>query len=325
MVSKGVAVVPGPRTSFLDHLIPLCHLMNVPIHCSDPWVETCVSHFYPETEVVTGDLTPYQTFYVVEPCRLHGKSVQFENFFQTGEFTTIAGFHGNPDKFRESFWIERYVDEDIVLIYGEQLIDYLKEKGVWERLKKTVRVGNLRHAFYKQHKDFFDKAAKPHLFPDKKKKTILWAPTWSYTRTADDSPFFDIYPDVLGSIPDEYQMLVKLHPYMFRLFPEKVTQLKQEYEQVHFIDEVPIVYPFLNQADIYLGDYSSVAYDFLAFNRPLFFLGEKQAEWGNTIDDPKRLYQELDQPDKLSSARKAAYAYAFGEEVSPEEIKRQLA
>ncbi len=324
MDSEGVGVVPGPRTSFLDHLIPICHLMGVPIHCSDEWVATCAAHFYPGVEIVKGDLSTYRTFYVVEPCRLHGNSIQFESHVRNGDFTTVAGFHGNPDKFREIYWIERYLDEDIVLIYGQHLIDYLKEKGIWERLKRKVRIGNLRYLFYKQHQDFFDRVASPHLFPASNRKTVLWAPTWSYSRTADDSPFFDIYPEVLASIPDEFQLFIKLHPYMYRLFPERVAQLREEYEYVHVLDEIPLVYPFLNQADIYLGDYSSVAYDFLTFNRPIFFFGEKHAEWGVTARDPKHLFQELDRPDRLASARQKAYADVFGEEVSFEEIKEQL-
>ena len=281
MVSKSVGVVPGPRTSFLDHLIPICHLMDIPIHCSDSWVETCAHNFYPKTNVISGHLSPFDTYYVVEPCRLHEKSIQFDHFFKKGKATTVAGFHGNPDKFRKDFWIERYVNEDFILIYGDQLVDYFKEKGVWNRLKNVVRIGNLRYAFYTQHKTFFDKVCRPYLFPDRKKQTIFWAPTWSFGHTCDDSPFFDICKEVFNTIPSDYQMLVKLHPYTFRLFPEKVAQLKQTYEQVCFIDEIPLVYPFLNQADIFLGDYSSVAYDFLAFNRPLFFLSKKKAKWGH--------------------------------------------
>lgn len=324
MASDSIGVVPGPRTTFLDHLIPICHLMEIPVHCSDEWVATCASQFYPEIKIASGDLSAYKTFYVVEPCKLHGKAVQFGSHVQNGDFKTVAGFHGNPDKFREIFWIERYLDEDVILVYGQHLIDYLKEKGIFERLKKTVRIGNFRFVFYKQHQNFFDTVARPHLFPAKNRRTVLWAPTWSFSHSADDSPFFDIYSQVLNQIPEEYQLYVKLHPYMYRLFPEKVARIKEEYGQARFIDEIPLVYPFLNQIDIYLGDYSSIVYDFLIFNRPIFFLGEKREEWGTTVNDPKRLFQELDRPDKLAPERQKVYEYVFGEEVSMKEIKNQL-
>ncbi|MCH9628101.1 MAG: hypothetical protein S4CHLAM2_17540 [Chlamydiales bacterium] len=309
-----IAVLPGPRTSFLDHLIPLCHLLEMPLHCSDDWVETCAAHFYPETEIVTGALSHYDTFYTAEPCKLHADYLQFGEKFLSGRYKTVAGFHGNPDKFRTAFWIERYADDDVVLLYGPQMIDYFKEKGVWERLKKTVQVGNLRYAFYQQHRAFFDRVVEPHLFANKREKTVLWAPTWSYAGHPDSSPFFALYEEVTRAIPEAYQLLIKPHPYLYRLYPEKIVQLKERAaEQVRFIDEIPLVYPLLSQCDIYLGDYSSVVYDFLAFNRPLFFLGGKQHPWGTRIEEHKRLFQELEQPDRLAFARKEAYEYAFGE------------
>jgi hypothetical protein len=324
MASNCIAMVPGPRTSFLDHLMPICDLLGIPIHCSDDWVATCAAQFYPQAEIVEGDLSNYTTFYVMEPCRLHAQSIKFEAQIYNGDFKTIAGFHGNPDKFRDIYWIERYLDEDVILVFGQHLIDYLKEKGIFERLKKTIQIGNLRYAFYKKHQAFFDQMTRPYLFSDTKRKTLLWAPTWSFTGAVDATPFFDLYHSVLSSIPNDYQVYVKLHPFTFRLFSDEVSRIKEEYDQVVFINEIPLVYPFLNQADIYLGDYSSVVYDFLAFNRPIFFLGGKRTDWGCTISDPKRLFQELDKPDRLAHERKKAYDYVFGEEVKMEKIKQQL-
>lgn len=300
MASK-VAVVPGPRMTFVDHLIPLCHLLDIPIHCSDSWVATCAEQFYPKTEVISNNLSNYQTFVVVESCRLHAECVRFGEFIGRTQ-TTIAGFHGNPDKYRDTFWIERYAFEDTVLVYGEQIIDYLKEKGVWERLKKTVRIGNLRYAFYKQHQAFFDEVAKPLLFPDTGLKTILWAPTWTIEPSW-EIPF---------EIPKGYQLLIKPHPYMYRMNPEI---LYPEQDNIRVIPEVPLVYPILNQADIFIGDDSSMAYDFLAFNRPIYTIGsELKRPWAG----------KLWERDTLAEERKKAYAYAFGGAPSLEEIKEQL-
>lgn len=313
-MESSIAVLPGPRVSFLDHLAPLCAHFKVPLHCTDPWVITCAEQFYPNLEIVTGDLSSYNNFYTVEPCRIHRDLIKFGDTLIRGKVKTIAGFHGNPDKFRTRFWIERYADEDVVLIYGQHLIDYLKEKGVWHRLKNTISIGNLRYAYYKEHQTFFDTAIKPHLLFEKKKPILFWAPTWSFTSSCDDSPFFALYAAIFEALPDAYQMVVKLHPFMFHLHPEKITHIIESYSHIHFIGEIPLVYPILNQADIYIGDYSSVAYDFLVFDRPLFFLGERTQPWGVKITDPKRLFHEIEKPDRLSKARKAAYAYVYGEE-----------
>lgn len=311
-MGSSVAVLTGPRVSFLDHLAPLSHRFNIPLHCTDPWVMTCAKQFYPNLEIVTGDLSTYSTFYIVEPCRIHRHLIKFEQTLIRGNVKTIAGFHGNPDKFRSSFWIERYADEDVILIYGQHLIDYLKEKRVWSRLKETINIGNLRYSYYKEHQTFFDSVARPHFSFEKKKPILFWAPTWSYTSGCDDSPFFTLYPLIFAALPEEYQMVVKLHPFMFHLHPQKVAHIIESFPHIHFIGEIPLIYPFLNQVDIFVGDYSSVTYDFLAFDRPLFFLGERTHPWGLKVLDPKRLFHEIEKPDTLSDARQAAYAYVYG-------------
>lgn len=314
-ISKGIAVLPGPRTSFLDHLIPLCHTWNIPLLCTDPWVLTCAELYYPKTSVLfAGDqenfqqiLSQYQTFVTVEPCRLHESCFRFGDFLYKGEARTVAGFHGNPDKFRNEYWIERYVDEDVVLIYGQQLIDYFKEKRVWRRLKNPIWIGNLRKKFYLSHRSFFDNVVKPFLFK-KRDRTLFFAPTWSYP------DFPDLYRDVLEALPPCYQMMVKLHPYMYRLFPEEIAFLKQKYrgvENLLFLDEIPLIYPLIEKTDFYLGDYSSVAYDFLSLNRPLFFLGKKECRWGKRIDCIGNLFSMVEEQDALSSERKKGYAYAY--------------
>jgi len=316
MVSNAIAVLPGPRISFLDHLMPFCHFWKIPLLCTDQWVYTCAHTFYPQTPIILAGhgnfqhiLSNYQTFVVVEPCRLHPRALQFGEFLYKGEGRSIVGFHGNPAKFREEYWIERYANEDSVLLYGQYLVDYCREKRVLERLKKTTIIGNIRKKYYEKYKLFFDSVAKPHLFPTRNRKTLLWVLTWSYPQ------WNDCFSHVLQNIPLDFQVLVKLHPFMFRLFPEKVAELKEKYaehDSILFLDEIPLIYPLLEAADIYLGDYSSVAYDFLSVNRPLFFMGGKECEWAITVRDPNRLFSILTQEDTLAALRKSMYDYVFG-------------
>lgn len=314
-VSSGVAVLAGPRTSFLDHLAPLCAQWNIPLVCTDAWVATCAQTFYPNLSLICADqemfepiLSRYSTFVTVEPCRLHAGALQFGHFLYRGTGKTVAGFHGNPAKFRSDYWIERYADEDLVLVYGDHLKDYLKEKGVWPRLKEVAHIGNIRKTYYEAHKSFFDAAVKPYLFPKNKRTTILWAPTWSYPHPPQH------LEEVLGSVPDDFQIMVKLHPFVYRLHPETVAHLKEQYQghdQVMILDEIPLVYPFLAAADSYLGDLSSVAYDFLAMNRPLFMLGNHDYSWATSVKDPKDLFDALRAPDTLREKREQTYRYVF--------------
>lgn len=315
MDSNTVAILPGPRLSFLDHLIPLCHLWKIPLLCTDEWVYTCAQLFYPSTELILAGhedfqqkLAPYQTFVTVEPCRLHNKAFQFGEFIYRGEAKTIAGFHGNPLKFRTEYWIERYIHEDQVLIYGDYLIEYLKEKGVWDHLKKSLLIGNLRKKFYDAHQLFFKRVAQPHLFASNQRQTLLWAPTWSYPH------FSNPFEEALENIPTDFQVLIKLHPFMYRLYPAETAALKERYtasDQVLFLDEIPLIYPLLAQTDFYVGDSSSIACDFLFFNRPLFLIGENEYPWAKRTKGGASLFEDLRQRDCLSEMRQQAYRYFY--------------
>ncbi len=314
-ICKGVAVVAGPRISFLDHLMPLVHFWNVPLVCTDPWVAACAHLFYPPAEIIVADpytfqniLSLFETFITVEPCRLHPHALQFGDLLYRGGGKTVAGFHGNPCKFRNEYWIERYVDEDCLLIYGEYLLDYLREKGALHRVKKIVQIGNLRRWYYEKHRPFFDRVAEPHLFPDNGRKTILWAPTWVYPRCPTTLQWLD-------QIPDPYQIIVKLHPFMYHLYPEQIALWKEQYknlENILILDEIPLIYPLIERADFYLGDYSSVAYDFLYRDRPLFLAGDLQVPWATSIKEKSDLFAALDAEDTLSEMRKKTYTYVYG-------------
>lgn len=310
-----IGVVEGPRTSFLDHLIPLCHLLQIPLYCEDAYVRAAAEIYYPPVELVE-TLEGASTLFYVEPSKskFPGKR-------------SVCGFHGNSDKNRNSYWIERYADEDVVLVYGDFFLDFFREKGVYERLKKVVRTGNYRYAFFQENASFFSRWQ----FGNPQKRRLLYAPTWTFTdkKSTYYSAVFEEIEDVLKEIPREFQVIVKLHPYMHRLYPDQVTALQERFsqqEEVVFLEEIPLIYPLLSQVDFYLGDFSSVGYDFLAFNRPLFFLQPQRVAFGRVIEkeERKNLFSILDEKDHFETQRKRQYHYAFGEALTLRAIKESI-
>lgn len=326
MESNSIGILPGPRSSFLDHLVPLCQLMNIPLYCTERWVAELGEIFYPPMTLLKKvQLENYQTFLYVEPAKTALGSYQLGHLLHKGSAQSICGFHGNSDKNLDTFWLERLVEEDIILIYGNYLLDFLKRKGILSRLKQLIVTGNYRYAFYEKHRHFFDALARPHLFSNSARKTILYAPTWSYQdrHATWNSPFFTTVSWVLDTLPKEFQMFVKLHPFYFYLYPQVAEEIKhryKEHENIHFLDEIPLIYPFLEKTDIYLGDYSSVGYDFLFYNRPMFFLNTHQEMLlsccGKKIEkaDLPKMYHMIckDDQKELSVHRKQLYHYAFG-------------
>ncbi|NGX54109.1 MAG: hypothetical protein K1000chlam4_00832 [Chlamydiae bacterium] len=342
---KGIGVLPGHRISFVDHLVPLCQIMGIPLLCTDPWVFEAIGLYYPPMELILDEapdfcldqsLKEYNTlFYVTFSRQPHG-SFQFLEYHSNKKLRSVYSLHGNSDKKRNIFWAERFADEDIVLLYGDHMIDFIKEKGVLDRIPHRIVTGNYRLEFYRQNKPFFDQFS---FFPKDDRKTILYAPTWSSDnlRSAwkcDYSSFFEAHHALFSSIPEDYRLIVKLHPHLIYESADEIEKVKARYsdsDQLFFLGDIPPIFPILEHVDIYLGDYSSIGYDFLAFNRPLFFLNmserDPESDKGvhlfrcGEVIDPNQLenvYQIIEGTDssQFEKARKESYAYAFGEKSS---------
>jgi CDP-glycerol glycerophosphotransferase (TagB/SpsB family) len=276
---KAIGILPGKNLSYVDHLVPLAQLMQIPLLVTDPWMKEVIEFYYPPMELNLAEpenynldpfLEGYETFFYVDFFRKGSGAFQFKEYYTSRRARSVMSLHGNPDKYWEIYWIEQLESEDIVLAYGPQLVEMLAHRGV---KKRPLISGNYRLEFYKAHASFFDQK-----IPFKKeKKTVLYAPTWtSLSRKTEHrinySPFLDVYRSVFEHLSEKYQLIVKLHPHMINLLPDQVDQMREEYPHIYFLNDFPLIYPLLKEIDLYLGDYSSIGYDFLFFERPLFFL-----------------------------------------------------
>ena len=199
--------------------------------------------------------------------------------------------------------------------------------------------GNYRYRYFKQHRDFYDQVIEKEIRFAKKQPTILYAPTW--LDLEESTTFFDAHEAILGKLPSEYNLIVKLHPRLELDDTAQYYHIVGKYESrpnILFLKDFPLVYPLLAHSDIYLGDTSSVGYDFLPFNRPMFFLNKYKRDPGI---DPEaylfrcgvdiapeqygELYSIIEKPtEDFTEIRQRVYQYAFGEEREPELIRRDI-
>lgn len=153
------------------------------------------------------------------------------------------------------------------------------------------------------------------------KKIILYAPTW---REIDKNPavVLERYEHIKKIIEEEcpeYQVLIKAHQYVYKL-------IKKTAEASYIIPSTIDANEVLPIADILIGDYSSIYFDYLYFQRPiLFYIPDLQdyleyrglyfpvenlpgpysenlediLKWLHSIDDVHEQYRE-----KLKSAQK---------------------
>lgn len=321
---------------FIDHLSPLSSLLNIPIIVSDQEVEALIQAYYPQVEVIYQSplnlgfylLTHFDIIYTCLPNSLFREQVFVAELLANKTLFNVWCPHGNSDKGHKAPFMETLCEERFALVYGQNMIDFLREKGSLQELKEVLTTGNYRLKYYKTHKNFFQKKLKERLFL-KKGKTILYAPTWKDGEGS--SSIEGAFHHLIKEVPEDLNLLIKLHPNVL-FFPEYVEQLFHQISgkpNVQILTDFPLIYPLLDWIDIYLGDMSSIGYDCLSFKKPLFFLSPHQRDLSKekglfllecgTVIEPKdypNIFSIIKRTNtsRFEKTQTALYAQVFGEE-----------
>ena len=266
----------------------------------------------------------------------------FAEHFYGKKVHTVWCPHGNSDKGHiVKNKMQAYALQDMVFIYGNHMIELLKKINVFQNLQHYIIIGNFRLSFYKKYKKFYDNLAAKEIFSklDPKNKTILYAPTWKDLENS--TSFFEIFEKLFNNIPSHYNLIVKPHPNLEIKNPVEFYKIYQEKlpKNILFLNEFPLIYPLLNKCDIYLGDFSSIGYDFLYFQRPMFFIDLIQRDpknhpslflyrCGQSID--KKYWDNIfsfvnsHMNTKYSLKQKEIYTFAYGKEKRLSQIKQTI-
>ncbi len=314
------ALNTGPDFHLLDHIAPLAELLNMPLITTEELNTALAKRYYPQVKVRympdlefrLGEIA--DEFDVLFECKYwlpHLKTL-FRQLFKK-DMRLVFCPHGQSDKGYRTPLLAPYAEQDAVLVYGPLMLNMLKELNV--PIPKHAMVGNYRLDFYRKHQAFYDDLAAQEIPIDQSKRTLLYAPTWN---DADgSSSFFTHGGQVIKQLPHDWNLIIKLHPLIEQRNPAEfysLSGLAEKKPNLFLVHEFPPVYPLLAMADIYLGDHSSVGYDFLSFNRPLYFLPTKAPgrlhSCGPTLNLSQNIYSQL---EKSSKDHTALYQYAFSE------------
>lgn len=350
---KGVGITPQSQIHYIDHLAVVCILMEIPLIFIDPIDYNLGKRYYPGLHAELLDFRELSPDYLASHYDVFFLSDMWDKYTFHQQFAPLEKKykktlrqvhcpHGFSDK---GFYLKKCANEDIVLLYGQNMIDQLKHHGVFQDLSHYVIVGNYRYTYFKQNKPFFDRIIHEEVLNRfaKPQSVILYAPTWMDLEKS--TTFFDAYSYVLGNLPDYYNLIVKLHPRLELDDTAHYYHIIGKFEHkpnILFLKDFPLVYPLLAHADLYLGDMSSIGYDFLAFNKPLFFLNKQQRDpktdrglylfrCGRDIkpDEYPHLYdiiddnRENDRKD-FGPIRQEVYDYTFGPERAFSDIKADI-
>jgi hypothetical protein len=342
---RTVAIITGPETH-LDHLGVLSSILDIPLIVTDEKIFHFAKQFYPDLNVILRDFSDLSIEFLAK---------NYDAIFQTGKFWTaelrplieflfrkkmrfIFCPHGNSDKGHS---LQNHVEQDISLVYGDHLLNLLKQTGAVQKIQHIVRTGNYRYPYYLRHRYFYDTLADKRVFNRFKtqRPIVLYAPTWNDRENP--TSFFSTTDALIEQLSPTFNILIKLHPFLIEDHPAQVFQIMARYENhlsTIILDNFPPIYPLLARCDLYLGDYSSIGYDFLIFDKPLYFLNPEKKSSPSPLHScglelPENWDGKLNQflTDTLelninhyASQRKKIYFYAFGKEMNPACIKSDI-
>jgi hypothetical protein len=282
---------------YLDHLAPFCALRKWPLILCEPSLAHLAREHYPGLTVIERPWSELKLPKKIISCH---PQPMLQSAFPFANIQTFWLPHGNSDKGWKSAAFEQLRYEQTALVYGRKMIDCIQEKNGQLPHLQIETVGNFREAYYRQNKTFYRDLVQKKF--SVKGKALLYAPTWGDFE--DNSSFWQAFPILAKYLPDHYTLLVKPHPNTITAFAPELERLIGQYEKktnILWILDFPPIYPLLEICDGYVGDMSSIGYDFLFFNRPMYFLNAQKRD---IKTDP------------------GLYLYRCGIELLPEEYKK---
>lgn len=344
---RSAAISTGPDTH-LDHLSPICALMNIPLIVLDEKNALLAKEFYPQIEIQS--MEPQE-------LSLDFLASQLDVIYECGKFWALELLpllqllyqkkmrivfcpHGNSDKETAVFYKQGEFFQDISLIYGKQMREVMKRNQALKTVNHLIEIGNVRRSFYLHHKNHFDQIAQKTIFShlDPRKKTLLYAPTW-HTKESPSS-FFKHCSHLIDQLSIDYNLIVKLHPLLEESHPAETFYVMEKYKEkkspAFFLKEFPAIYCLLEKIDLYMGDFSSIGYDFLIYDRPMIFLNPRDKksplhQCGQCVEETKNadlkkiIQSTLENGQKhLSETRKKFYFEAFGKLQDFDQLGKKL-
>lgn len=266
MTTRWIGVHTG-GSHYLDHLGILCEGLGIPLLVTEHDTYQVAKEFYPNLRVEYIELKDLSLDYLAECADVIFESghtfaaelVPLWELLHGKKMRIVYCPHGNSDKKSPK------LKKDLSLIYGNHMKDHLEKTGESALLEKMVMTGNFRAAYYRAHQKWYDQKLSEFLDMNPDKKSVFYVPTW------DDEKWFEKTLKVIEEVEPHFNLLIRLHPFLENLYPAETEKVKN-------FSKFPSIYPILHHVDYYLGDFSSIGYDFLTTNKPLFFLDHHAGE-----------------------------------------------
>jgi len=275
------ALIYGACFHYIDHLAPLCAILNIPLLVTEEEMQDKIMRWYPGVEVIwcstllIGEyiMQHFALLFVCTPRLLFDEVFFFAQAMHHRKIHTIWCPHGNSDKGHLVHWMETLEQERALLLYGDRMCAFLKQKHVCVGNKHLFVVGDYRRHYYLTHKAFYEKLMNKMLYAKLAEcyPIILYAPTWCDAENS--SSFKNSVATLVMHLPEEMQLLIKPHPHLLLdIHHEIYLERCEEHPRVLVLRDFLPVHPLLSSVHAFIGDFSSVGYDALYYELPMVFL-----------------------------------------------------
>lgn len=319
---KLAALNIGVEFHELDHTAPLSYFLNMPVITTEKRTYEIAQKYYPQITTLYDpdaeeDLSKLSNqFDVIFGCKYWKPHLKwlFETFHDKS-MQLILCPHGQSDKGFKEPTLASYAWQDGILLYGDLMVEMLKTLKVFSSNQKRAVVGNYRYLFYQKQKSFYQDLVQKELILSESGPTLLYAPTW---QDADqNTSFFTQAQKVIEELPSNWNLIIKPHPLLKERDPGKyypIMQLIKDKKNISLLN-TPFIYPIFPFVDLYLGDASSVGYDFLSFQKPMYFFpirgGCRLHSCGKTLHLNQNLYSQMSLENTFQKEQQALYKMAF--------------
>lgn len=343
-MTRYCAVNTSSEIFYLDHICPLASLLKIPLIVSDEknaaltqkYYSEVDLHYFPDLDFRLGELA--DRFDALISCDYWRPELRFQfSYLYRKDMRLILCPHGQSDKGYKAPSLAPYSYQREVLLYGDLMKKMLQELGLFDSIASPITVGNFRYLYYQTFKEKLSKIVEREVFSHLNPgcKTLLYAPTW---KDLDGSTsFFEGIEKLFKEAPKDWNVIVKMHPLLASRdlgFLDRLSFFQEKHRNFLFLHELPFVYPILERIDAYLGDYSSVGYDVLAFQKPMFFFKAKDLPeaklhtCGQILEDANDLFSSIEKGLKVAvryvPLQQALYSKAFNENATLLKLHEQI-
>ena len=311
---------------YLDHLGVLCEGLEIPLYITELSTFEAAKEFYPRLQAHYIDIQDLSLSFLAERADVIFESghtfatelLPLLELVHQKKMRVVYCPHGNSDKKSPK------LKKDLALVYGDHMQHHLSQTGEDRLSQKLIVTGNYRAVHDNERKEWIDQKLQKLIDGrlSKDRKTVFYAPTW------DNQRWFEKAERVIQEVGSEFNLLLRLHPFIEELYPVEYEKIKRD--AIVDLASFPSIYPILRKADCYLGDFSSIGYDFLSLNKPMFFLDHFEGEifeCGTVLNKnlPYGIQMKaFEEPQELSLKRNKLAQRVFGRERAFKEIRDEI-